>query len=260
MSESGKQKSSEEKHFETILNSVTLVLVVVLIAVFWLSLMPNSTIVLDNSRILLLAIIVVLLLSYRFREIQIPGLLRLSNAVESVKKETEALRNMLMQVWVSSKSVSQASANVEIVNTLLTEAERIARAPRVSVQDVPAPAQRTDEDRVSEYFRQGDNTAAFAVLRRLLEKELSTALGSRLNGVYPRGLRRLAQVARQEEIISFQLYDKIDLVRRIANQLIHPPDPNVFFPAEKLNYAIDLGIDAYHELRSINWRMRRTNG
>jgi len=235
---------------------VHMILTIILIAFFIISLYPQSGIILKTNNLILLAFVVVLVLSHRFKEIQIPGFLKLSQALESVKEETQELRNILIQVFTSltsiaqAQAVSQASTTVNI-NTLGDQArelnERI-ETEEITEERTRVTTQRTDEERIFDYFKNGDYVATFSVLRHLLEEQLINILSVNQLSVPRQGIRALNEIAYKNEVITYDIFSGIDIVRITANKFIHPFPSEEYYPIEKLEYIVNLGMTVYHQL------------
>jgi len=238
---------------------VQLILTIILIGLFTISLYPQSGIILDTNNLFLLAFIIVLILSHRFKEIEIPGFLKLSQTLESVKEETQELRNSLVQIQTSLVNIAQARAIAQATTTVTINAlgdqakeisEKIETEETGELRPI-TPIQRTDEERINEYFTNQDYIATFATLRHILEDELTKLLHNRQVPIRSVTLFALNQLAYKNELISFDIYSGIDIVRKTANQWIHPSAIEDDFNIEKLEYIVTLGINVYYQLQRI---------
>jgi len=238
-----------------------IILTIILTALFIVSLYPQSGIILNTNNLFLLSFIVVLILSHRFSEIEIKPFLKLSKIIESVKEETQELRNILIQIHLSmtsiaqAQAISQSSATVN-VNTLGDNARDIS--VRIGLEEIPElidydVPQRTDLQRVRDYFNNGDYVATFAVLRNLLEEELMGLLTYNQLTIPRWGLASLNMAAHKNELITVDVFDGIEIVRTIANTFIHPRARlDESYPVEKIEFIVELGLKVYHELKVAN--------
>jgi len=113
MSDSLDVERTEKEYSFIIYTFFTILLILLLGWIFILNLGPQSNIAITNNDLVLLSIIVVLVLSFRFTELQIPGL-KLKRTVEALQKEAESLRELMIHLFSYSSSQASASANVNL--------------------------------------------------------------------------------------------------------------------------------------------------
>ena len=248
------EENKSEKNF-SFYKYMHILLTIALFVVFIFSLFPMSNIIIDNNKLIFLTFLVVLILAYRFNDIQIPGFLKLTKTLESVKKETEELKNTLLQISLSlntiSQSTAQSSANINI-SLLGQEAKAVSeRLETKAPKSKPKLESKTDDERVIEYFDEGDYVAAFSILRRMLENVILKICKNNKIEIFHQNLASLSNILLKKEIIDYDLYDAIQIVRQVTNQFIHASTEVIDIDHTSMKYILNVGIKAYYKLKNL---------
>jgi len=255
MSDTEGKKS--DNFYSKLYEVLTTVFMFLLMMIFFASFFINLNI--DTNRLLLLSIIIVILLSYRFKEIQIPGLLKLSKAVESVKEETKAvkeetkeLRQALVQViGVSSSSIAKSNTNIEISNVLKStpSSEDVTRLRRRIPEE--RRVETTDEQVIRNSFLRGDYLASVSLLWNFIYDELRRGLELRRISP-PNEYRQILNLLQEHSIYDLDILDGVESVDVLYNALKSSSRDSLRVNREKLNNALEYGIISYYNIKSLN--------
>lgn len=222
-----------------IINLITILFIILLSALFLLSLFPQFKIVINNYNLLLLSIIVVLVLSFRFTELQIPGFLKLSRTVEVLHQETEKLRDILLQVYSSSLSHASASSSVNL--TVQRE-----RAEELGVEKIPDEIQlEIKEIKKSDK----DPSVVFLELISGIARKITLLGENKLGGVGRyRSVLLITSQLEEKAIIDSKTSSLIRDFWRIRNQVVHG---EISINNTTLNDAISIGEKIMTQLMRI---------
>lgn len=131
---------TEKKYSFIIYVFFTILLIPFLGWIFILNLRPQSNIAITNNGLVLLSIIVMLVLSFRFNDLQIPGL-KLKRTIETLQKEAEEMRAVLLQIAMSSSKAIATSSQRISVNLGATKNIPLTPAPKEMQEDEPSTKQ-----------------------------------------------------------------------------------------------------------------------
>jgi len=127
------QRTEKEYSF-IIYTFFTIPLILLLVWIFILNLGPQSNIAITNNDFILLSIIVVLVLSFRFTELEIPGL-KLKRTVEALQKEAEGLRAFLFQIATTSSKATASSSQKMTVEIDATRGTKTEGEPLIEMSE-----------------------------------------------------------------------------------------------------------------------------
>ena len=267
------EKEKPPDFYSKLFQGMTAIIIVVLAVLFLWSLPYDSILILDNNKLVLLGFIVVLLLSYRFKEIEVTGFFKLSKAVEEVNKETKAvkeetkeLRQILVQSMAISSSVSKSSAQITI-NQILSQIPKLPEpSQRITISPPrPIPSQQpvtkeiiiekkseiTDEQRIHELFLRGDYLASITLLRNMIYDELRRGLELR-EITPPFDLNQMLKYIQENQLYDLDIIDGVEIINKLYEGLKSTPIDSININKELFANAINYGGYLYYQIKDFN--------
>lgn len=235
----------------------------ILVGILIFSLFPVFNIRIENSHLILVLLVIVLLLFRYFDVIEVPGFLKLSKEIKEIRSETKEIKQAqmsLMQAFTISQSAT-ASSHVHIhpvINQAVKDAEEeaetlLSELPPISVDltSLEGARMQSEAARIRQYVRNEEYIPAFALLRSYIDSLLKGILG--MGQDETRSFHQLLRDAKKRELLTPQLLESMLSVRRFANMVIHmsPSAERELSPA-KVDKIVDLGIRTINELESIS--------
>jgi len=265
------EKEKPPDFYSKLFQGMTAIIIVVLAVLFLWSLPYDSILILDNNKLVLLGFIVVLLLSYRFKEIEVTGFFKLSKAVEEVNKETKAvkeetkeLRQILVQSMAISSSVSKSSAQITI-NQILSQIPKLPEPSQRLPVSPPIPPQQlfmeeietekkpetTDEQRINELFLRGDYLASITLLRNLIYDELRGGL-KLLGKTTPYGMNLMLKYVQENQLYDLDIIDGVEIINKLYDAFRASPPDSTYINKEQFSNALNYGIQIYYQIKEFN--------
>ena len=194
---------------------VLLIFTVSLMVVFMTSIRIEPIVVIPANSLLLLAAIIVTLLSHRFTNLEVFGLLKVSRTVDKILDQ---------------------------------------KPPSIQETETPRPQGAigmNNEERIRALFNAGDYYASISLLRNIIYEEIRHGFELREISI-PSGLKALRNKMENDAVYDYDVIRGIDFVEKLYGALKKAPDSKLLINRDKFEEALDYAISRYFKLLALN--------
>ncbi|MHA1971535.1 MAG: hypothetical protein ACTSW1_01010 [Candidatus Hodarchaeales archaeon] len=207
-------QTSSESRFAIIMEWLTVLYVITLMFIFMISVPAEPIVVVTQNSLYLLAGVILILLSYRFSDLQIPGFLSVSKKLDNILNEPPI------------------DEGDEIIMPM---------GPKII----------NDEERITELYSGREYLASVSLLRTVIFKEIKR--GFEIRGIdVLSDIPSLKDALLKHNIYDEKIIEGILYIENIYKELRKIPENKLLINHDKFGEAIELGLARYFSIIHLN--------